>query len=255
MNITTLGAHNCESQHTRLSSILVDDRLMIDAGAITASLSFADQEKLAAVLLTHQHYDHIKDIPLLAFNRAMQWSAIDVYSTAVVYEALKLLFENQLYPNFLEFPDANPALKFNTVEPYRTVEVAGYRVQPLPVNHSSLTCGFHVADVAGRNFFYTGDTGVGLENCWQHISPELLITEVSAPDRFRELYERRGHFTPGLLRQEMENFRQLKGYLPQIVIVHMNPGLEDEIRRELETVARALDHPITPASEGMRLKV
>lgn len=255
MNITTLGAHNCESQHTRLTSILVDDRLVIDAGAITASLSFEAQDKLSAVLLTHQHYDHIKDIPLLAFNRAIKWSYIDVYSTPSVFETLKLIFENNIYPNFLEFPDGSPSLKFRTVTPYRAETIAGYQVLPLPVNHSRATCGYHVTASDGRNFFYTGDTGPGLENCWERISPQMLITEVSAPDRFRELYRSRGHFTPELLQEEMLSFRAIKGYLPQIVIVHMNPGLEKEIRSELNAVTRALDHPITTAHEGMRLKV
>ena len=255
MNITTLGSHNCESQHTRLTSILVDDRLVIDAGAITASLPFEAQEKLAAVLLTHQHYDHIKDIPLLAFNRAIKWSYIDVYSTPPVFEVLKLIFENDIYPNFLEFPDDSPSLKLRTVTPYRAETIAGYQVLPLPVNHSRATCGYHVTASDGLNFFYTGDTVPGLANCWERISPQMLITEVSAPDRFRELYQSRGHFTPTLLRQEMESFRTLKGYLPQIVIVHMNPELEKEIRNELNAVARALDHPITPTHEGMRLKV
>ena len=33
MDITLLGAHNCESQNTRLLSLLIDDSLVLDAGA------------------------------------------------------------------------------------------------------------------------------------------------------------------------------------------------------------------------------
>ncbi|UCH43884.1 MAG: MBL fold metallo-hydrolase [Dehalococcoidales bacterium] len=47
---------------------MVDNILALDAGAITSSLSLADQQKIQAILLTHQHYDHIRDIPTVAMN-------------------------------------------------------------------------------------------------------------------------------------------------------------------------------------------
>jgi ribonuclease BN (tRNA processing enzyme) len=253
MKITTLGAHNCESQNTRLTTLLVDDAIAIDAGSLTSSLSFPAQLRLKAILLTHQHYDHIRDVPTIAFNFAMAWSTLNVYSTIHVYQALSLILGNKLYPNFLEFPQENPSLKFNLIEPYQAVPIEGYDVLVLPVSHSVPTVGYQVTSPEGKTVFYTGDTGPGLEDCWQRISPQLLITEVSAPDRFQELYQRRKHFTPNLLREELGSFRELKGYLPQVVVVHMNPELEGEIRAELATVAQALGNTITPAHEGMQI--
>ncbi len=88
MNIQLLGAHNCESQNTKLTSLLIDDILVVDAGGLTSSLSFPAQQKLKAILLTHQHYDHIKDVPTITFNFAMANAAIDIYSILPVYEAL-----------------------------------------------------------------------------------------------------------------------------------------------------------------------
>jgi phosphoribosyl 1,2-cyclic phosphodiesterase len=253
MNITTLGAHNCESQNTRLTTLLIDDVIAIDAGSLTSSLTFPAQKQIKAILLTHQHYDHIKDIPTIAFNFAMAWATLNVYSTLPVYQALNLILGNKLYPNFLEFPQENPSLKFNLIEPYQATQIEGYGILALPVNHSTPTVGYQVTSPEGKTMFYTGDTGPGLEDCWQRISPQLLITEVSAPNRFQELYQRRGHFTPHLLKEELTSFRELKGYLPQVVIVHMNPGLEEEIKAELATLAQSLGHPITPAHEGMQI--
>ena len=46
MDITILGAHNTESEKTRLTSLLIDDVLAIDAGALTSSLSFGAQQNL-----------------------------------------------------------------------------------------------------------------------------------------------------------------------------------------------------------------
>ena len=87
MYIRVLGAHHCESQDSKLVSLLIDDVLAIDAGALTSSLSFAEQQKLTAILLTHQHYDHIKDIPAIAMNALLHETAIDVRSTQAVYDA------------------------------------------------------------------------------------------------------------------------------------------------------------------------
>ena len=57
MQIEVLGAHNIESRDSRHVSLLIDDVLAIEAAALTSSLPFKAQQKLKAVLLTHQHYD------------------------------------------------------------------------------------------------------------------------------------------------------------------------------------------------------
>jgi ribonuclease BN (tRNA processing enzyme) len=234
---------------------LIDDTIVIDTGGLTSSLSFPAQQKIKAILLTHQHYDHIKDVPLIAFSFAMSWTILNIYSTSPVYEALALLLGNRLYPNFFEFPEGKPTINFTVVEPYKTEQIEGYSILPLPVNHSAPTVGYQVTSPDGKTVFYTGDTGPGLANCWERISPQLLITEVSAPNRYQELYQSRGHLTPRLLEQELTSFRELKHYLPQVVIVHINPGLEKEIETEITAVAQSLNHSITLAHESMQINL
>jgi len=256
MKIRILGAHNCESKTTKLTSLLVDDTIVIDTGGLTSSLSFSAQKQIKAILLTHQHYDHIRDVLTIAFNFAMEWATVKVYSTTHVHQALSVLLGNHIYPNFLEWPSKEkPAIDFTTVTPYQTEQIAGYHILPLPVNHSVPTVGYQVTSPEGNTVFYTGDTGPGLANCWERISPQLLITEVSAPNQFQELYQARGHLTPRLLKQELVGFRELKGYLPQVVIVHINPGLEPEIAAEIAEIARDLNHPVTLGHEGMQIKL
>ncbi len=254
MNIQVLGAHNCESQNTKLTSLLIDDILVVDAGGLTSSLSFEAQRKLKAILLTHQHYDHIKDVPAIVFNFAMWNAGIDVYSTLPVYEILTThLLNGKVYPELLGWPRENPRIRFTVIEPYKTKQIEGYGILPVPVNHPVPTVGYQVTSPDGKIVFYTGDTGPGLAGCWENGSPQLLITEVSAPNRFEELYKSRGHLTPGLLRQELINFRELKGYLPQVVIVHLTPELEAETKTEIAAVANDLNHPISVGYEGMQL--
>jgi len=101
MKISFLGAHNTESRNTKLVSLLIDDNLALDAGGLTSSLSFSEQMKLRAVLVTHQHYDHIKDIPLLGMNLFLNNASIDIYSIPSVYESLAShLLNDDLYPDF-----------------------------------------------------------------------------------------------------------------------------------------------------------
>ena len=256
MDIKILGAHNCESQNSRFISLLVDDVLVIDAGSLTSGLSLAAQQKLRAILISHQHYDHIRDIPAIAMNLFLHETTINLYTTQNVHQALTThLLNGKLYPKFHEFPEANPTVKLEAIEPLKLKQIAGYGILAVPVNHSQTTVGYQVTAADGKSVFYTADTGPGLTDCWQHIAPQLLITEVTAPNRYQELAQESGHLTPSLLKRELTNFQELKGYLPEVVVVHMNPVLEPEIAAEIKIVAQALDNPITLAWEGMRLKL
>jgi len=254
MNIQVLGAHNCESQNSKLISLLIDDALAIDAGGLTSSLSLPAQQKLKAILLTHQHYDHIRDVPTVAMNFAFQASTINIYSTQPVYDALSThLLNGRLYPNFLEWPQPKPTIKFTIIEPGKPQQIEGYSILSVPVNHPDLTVGYQVTSPDGKVVFYTSDTGPGLIDCWQKVSPQLLITEVTLPNRYEEYARESGHLTPGLLKQELTSFQQVKGYLPRVIAVHMSPNLEKEIAAEIAAVAKALNNSITLAYEGMQL--
>lgn len=254
MNVRFLGAHNCESQSTKFVSLLVDDILAIDAGGLTSSLSFEAQQKLKAILLTHQHYDHIRDIPALGMNFYLQNATINIYSTQSVYDALTThLLNSKLYPNFLEKPPQNPAIKFTIVEPHHINQIEGYSILAIKVNHAVPATGYQVTSPDGKTIFYTADTGPGLAECWEQVSPQLLIIEASSSNRYEDFAKKTGHLTPSLLEQELVAFREVKGYLPHVVTVHMFPNLEEEIRAELAVVAKALNHPITLAYEGMEI--
>ncbi len=254
MNIQVLGAHNCESQNSKLISLLIDDVLAIDAGGLTSSLSFAAQQKLKAILLTHYHYDHIRDVPTVGMNFAFQESTINIYSTQSVYDALTThLLDDRLYPDFLKHPEGKPAIKFTIMEPEKPEQIEGYSILAIPVKHSELTVGYQVTSADGKTVFYTSDTGPGLTDCWQKVSPQLLIIEATLPNRYEQYAREAGHLTPALLKQELTSFHQLRGYLPQVVLVHMSPTLEKEIATEVAAVARALNNPIALAYEGMQL--
>jgi ribonuclease BN (tRNA processing enzyme) len=254
MKLRFLGAHNTESRNTKLVSLLVDDILALDAGGLTSSLPFSEQLKLKAILLSHQHYDHIKDIPLVAMNFFLNQATIDVYSILPVRDAIaNYLLNDSLYPKFLEEPKGEETIRFHIIEPYQEVQIEGYSILAVPVAHAVPTVGYQVSSAEGKRLFYTGDTGPGLNGCWQYVSPQLLITEVTASNRFEQFGREKKHLTPGLLREELLSFQKIKGYLPEVITVHMNPELEVEIEAELAAVAKELGNSIKLAYEGQEL--
>jgi ribonuclease BN (tRNA processing enzyme) len=256
MNIRFLGAHNCETERAKLISLLIDDTLVIDAGAITSSLSLEAQQKIKAILLTHQHYDHIRDMPTLGMNLFLHGASTAVYSLPVVHDIVTThLLDDEIYPDFHQRPRRKPTLKFNMIEPLKNKLIEGYNVLPVPVSHSVPTVGYQLTSPDGKVVFYTGDTGPGLADCWRQVSPQLLIIEVTTSDRHKEVAAESGHLTPSLLKEELVSFREIKDYLPKIVAVHMSPALEKEIAAELAAVEKELDCSITMGYEGMEVSL
>ncbi|MGD9730159.1 MAG: MBL fold metallo-hydrolase [Nitrospiraceae bacterium] len=47
---------------------LLNDSVLLDAGTVGSRLYLHEQRRIQAVLLTHLHFDHIRDLPTLADN-------------------------------------------------------------------------------------------------------------------------------------------------------------------------------------------
>ena len=256
MDIRILGAHNCESLTSSCVCFLIDDTLAIDAGCLTSSLSFQEQKGLKAVVITHQHFDHIRDIPGIALNLFQCGASIQVYSTIIARDIIEAnLLNGEIYPQFHKIPETKPTIHFNTIEPLEPQMVDGHNILAVPVNHFGTTVGYQISDKQGKAIFYTGDTGPGLSDCWRQISPQLLIIEVTLPDAYELFARETSHLTPHMLEQELVSFRELKGYLPQVIAVHMDISLESKTKEEISAVAGMLGIPITVAHEGMRLTI
>lgn len=256
MEIKILGAHNVESAKTKLTSLLIDGVLALDVGALTSSLTFAEQEKVGSILLTHSHYDHIRDLAAVALNISYVRKTINVYSQAVTLDAiLNNIFNDVIYPDFTKKPTGMPALKFFPLEPYKAMDVDGYKVLALPTKHTVPAVGYQVISYEGKSFFYSGDTGPGLSSCWEHIMPELLIIDLTMANGLEEHAIPAGHLTPALLSEELMAFKKVKGYLPPVVVIHISSMFEAQIKREVAQLAESLGTKITVGHEGMKLKL
>jgi len=253
MELEILGAHNCESLDTKLVSLLIDQSIAIDAGGLTSSLSLSAQQRIKAILITHHHFDHIRDLATFGMNVYMT-GPINVYALDSVLGVIGTHLLNEvLYPDFRQRPlPDKPSLRFCPLEPNKEAIIEGYSVLPIPVHHNVPAVGYQVTSPDKKSIFYTGDTGNGCASCWEAVSPQLLITEVTMPNRFEFVAQASRHLSPRLLKQELLDFIRIKGYLPPVVIVHMGPQLEGEIGKEVAQVAEELDAKITLAREGMK---
>ena len=255
MKIRFLGAHNAESKNTKLVSILIDDILAVDAGSLASELSFSEQKKIKAILLSHGHYDHIRGIPAFAFNNPDHTTK--VFATSQTLKILSShLVDGVIYPKFtkkIPFFLEKPSLKFVTIEPFKPVNIESYQVVALPVNHTINAVGFEITSKDGKRIFYTGDTGPGLSALWEHVSPNLIIVEVTFPNRLENRAINAAHLCPKLLKKELMDFHRVKGKYPQVVLIHLSPKNEKEIKEEVKEVAKDLKLTINIACEAGEL--
>jgi phosphoribosyl 1,2-cyclic phosphodiesterase len=263
VKIQILGAHLAEAKGARLTSLLIDDTLVVDAGGLTSALSLPKQKKIKAVLLTHHHFDHTRDLVTLAANAGYYWrKQLVVYALRYTLGIVtSCLLGGQIYTNFLEYPSKEkPTLILKAIEPYSRKTIAGYGILAVPVKHSVPAVGYQItsADVQHSNglsagLFYTGDTTVGISDCWQHISPQLLITEVAGPNKYGDWLKKAGHLCAGFLKEELIHFRRLKGYLPRVIVIHIGNPYEQEIKEEVAQVSQELEVDISLGYEGMKI--
>lgn len=241
MQLRILGAHNMESKDTRMESNLMDGVLALDAGSLTRGLSFEEQRGIRAVLLSHRHFDHVKDLLPLGMTLRNTGVTVDVYAIGDTIEFVTAkLLDGSLYPDFLKYPTPEkPVFRLHPVEYFHEFNVLDYAVTAVPVPHAVPAAGFQIS-FAGSTLFFTGDAGKGLADAWEHVAPESLLTEVTYGNENEERAVAVGHLTPRLLEESLLSFRDRHGYLPKVIVTHMNPPWEAAICEELKPVAEKL---------------
>ena len=255
MEIQILGTHTTEAKGMRLASFLIDGVLALDAGGLTSSLSLSEQERVKAILLTHQHFDHVRDLVMLGANGAMFSAPVEVYALSQTLDIVNsCLLDGRMYVDFSKWPSKEkPFLRLKAIEPFQRHILANYEVLPVPVKHSVPAVGYQITFTDGKSLFYTGDTGPGLSGCWEHISPQLLIIEVSGLNEFGDFLKSVGHLSAQFLKEELIQLRQIKGYLPRVVVVHIPPQYQIEVEQEVRDVAQELGANIDIGYEGMKI--
>jgi ribonuclease BN (tRNA processing enzyme) len=240
VRVRVLGASGGELEGRGTTSLLVDDTLAVDAGALTSSLDLAGLHRVDHVLLSHSHLDHVKDVPLLADLLAgFRRRPFTVHGSEATLRVLRRhVFNGKLWPDFTRIPSAErPVLRlapFRHGVPFRA---GRHRVLPVKVRHAVESTGFVVAR-GGSSFAISGDTGPTTA-FWRAVNdaPGLgaLLVEVSFPDDLRWLADRSGHLTPATLAGELSKVK--RPGVP-VYLYHLKPAWEALLRKQIAGLRR-----------------
>ncbi len=239
MKLRILGCSGGELPRHRTTCFLVDGKLAIDAGALTASLSLKELLEVDDIVLTHSHFDHVKDVPLLSDLLVGRRDApVRVHaSTACARTLRESVFNDELWPDFTKIPDlATPVIEIRPFDPSRPFRAGKYTISPVPVHHPVESVGFVVSD--GKSAIaVSGDTGP-TSRFWKKVNAErrlrALLVELSFPNSLQGLADVSGHLTPRTLAGELSKLD--RNGCP-ILLYHLKPAHIAELKREIARLA------------------
>jgi 3',5'-cyclic-nucleotide phosphodiesterase len=239
LELRVIGCHGGETPKHRTSAFVLDDTIALDAGSLTSGMELAAQSELEAVLVSHAHLDHVRDLATIADNRNQNSAPpLIVAGTKQTIAILKKhFFNNLLWPDFSRIPSVRrPAIRYLELKPEKPVTIAGYRVCAIPVSHTIECCAF---TVRGRDgvFAYSGDTGP-TERLWEVLSEtedlKAMLMEVSFPNGESRLARVSGHHTPETLAKDMQKLRLTSGRAKELptLLYHIKPSFQAVVERE-----------------------
>jgi len=240
MEIKILGCYGGNAPGYHLTSFLINNKILVDAGAVTSSLMIKEQSNLETIFLTHSHLDHVLGIPFLADNinaNGTRDNPVEIVSIREVIEPVKdYILNDRIWPDFTQIPHGiSPVLKFRIIEEDEESIINGLKIRAVKVSHSIPAVGYIVSDESGT-IAYTGDTGP-TKKIWERIRKEknlkFIITEVSYPNNMRGLAEISRHLTPEMLKDEIKKIA-----LPNlpIYIYHLKPAFIEEIKKDIASL-------------------
>jgi cAMP phosphodiesterase len=241
MKVKVLGCSGSESIGHLPPGFLVNDRVMLDAGTISAALSIKGQSRITDIFISHTHLDHIKGLLFLADNiigRIKQ--PVNIRAIPKVIDAIKKHLMNDLiWPDFTKIPTPNaPVLAYKPFASGTSISAAGLRVKAIPMNHPVPAVGFLVSD--GRSsFIYSADTGPN-EKLWAEAKKAKnlkgIIVDTSFPNSMDFVAGLSGHFTPAQLHEDLTKAKVAKNV--PVYIYHIKPVHKQRVIRELRALGR-----------------
>jgi ribonuclease BN (tRNA processing enzyme) len=223
-----------------LSSYLVNDSTLIDAGSAAAALDLETQKKIKNVLITHVHLDHVMALGGLVENLyGINGTGINVWGIDEAVCALRRHFFNDtIWPDFTRITgetQPSPVLGFQRLPEERALLVGDLAVTAIRVNHIVPSVAFFIENEK-KILLHVGDTGP-TEKVWSlaRLKENLcaIVLEASFPNRLQDLADISRHLTPQTLIRELDKLGRPS--VP-ILVTHLKPLYRQEIMRELERI-------------------
>lgn len=240
MKIRVLGCHGGELPHHRTTCFLLDGKITIDGGSITSVLSYEEILQIDDIFLTHSHFDHMKDIPLMTdLLVGKRKTPVVVHGPDETMQSMdKDVFNNRLWPDFRVIPTRdNPVIKFDTVPIRRAFQCGQYKLTAIPVHHPVFSVGYIIEGPNGAIAF-TGDTGP-TEELWKAINAtpnvKAVFVELSFPNGMQWLADISGHLTPKTVMSELAKLDRRGA---QIFLYHLKPSVVGQVKAEIAALGQ-----------------
>lgn len=254
MQVRIIGAHKMDSKHAHHACFVIDGRLAVDAGSLMSGLAADEQDRLEGVLITHHHFDHCRDLPTLGLNLRDTGGTVQVHAEPPALRTIyHHLLNGRIYSDSTSALDpGSPApLSMRPFEAGETREMLGYEVSSVRVDHPVPTMGY-IVSAGGLRVGFSGDTGGALMGFFAHPTPpDVLLIDVTWPERLRAQAEASRHMTPGMLREELLAAKEAGVALPRLLAVHRLLRTERELLRELAELQTELNVALEPGYEDM----
>jgi len=234
LKLRVLGCAGGVAQGLRTTSLLVNDKILIDAGTGVGDLSLEEMAKIEHIFITHSHMDHIAFLPLLVdsmFSNII--NPITVHSQAITIQALKdHIFNWIIWPDFSQLPKPDkPVLQFQSMAPDETRLIEDVLFQMIEVSHTVPAVAYRI-EHEGKSIAFSGDTSSN-DTLWNRLnayaSLDVLIVESAFSNDQQDLALLSRHYTPSLLAHDLAKLR----HRPDIYITHLKPGDEEKIIAEI----------------------
>ena len=234
MRIEVLGGYGGESPDCRMTCLLINGTIALDAGSLTKVLSIDRQVGVHTILLSHSHMDHTNCLPFFIENVYGKLDrAIDLHaSAATTYAIRKYLFNNDTWPDFTRLPNhLLPAVRFQELDREVPVVIDGVTFTPIAVDHLIPTFGYLI-EQDGAAVLWSSDTGP-TQRLWEiaNATPNLkaLCLDTSFDNALQDVADVSLHLTPRTLESEL---KKLHRRVP-ILLHHLKPPCVDRIHYEV----------------------
>jgi ribonuclease BN (tRNA processing enzyme) len=238
MKIEVIGGYGGESADCRMTCLLINDRIALDAGSLSQALPIESQVAVDWIVLSHSHLDHTNSLPFVIENIfGRRDRPLDVHtSAATIYAIRKYLLNNATWPDFTLLPShLEPVVNFREIFDETPIELDGVRFTPIPVSHPVPTHGFLIEE-GDSAFLWSSDTGP-TQRLWEVANGarnlKAISVETSFDNAMQEVADVSLHLTPRTLERELA---KLERKVP-ILLHHMKPPCVGAIRAEVKRLA------------------
>ncbi|MFM7128966.1 MAG: MBL fold metallo-hydrolase [bacterium] len=217
------------------TSLLIDDRVLIDAGTAGFFLERDQLAKITDIFISHTHMDHVASLPsLLEACLGYGLKVPNIWGSADTQKHIReFIFNNYVWPDFFEvIINGRPVIDFQVMNDLEDISVGDLHIRPIPVDHVIPTHGFLVKS-ANSTLLISSDTGP-TEEIWRIANAlerlDAVILEVSFDNATEKLALAAKHLTPAMFHAEIAKITR---HQPQVFAVHLKPWSRETIIHEL----------------------